>query len=189
MLELWPFQSPRPKRVVVVASSTHAYGDINLENPGYIQGTEGQIYDKWNAYGQSKTSNMLYALSLSKKLKSKGIKAFSLHPGVLQSPLWRNLSAAGWVINLQKSGSERSGLEEKLGAERPSTLSYPISTDLKHSGVLTEDGKETGKFVDVDGKLSDLKTVQEGAATYVVTAFSPLISRPSWILHRRLSSQ
>ena len=85
----------KEKRVVVVASSTHAYGDINLESPGYIQGTEGQIYDKWNAYGQSKTSNMLYALSLSKKLKSKGIKAFSLHPGVLQSPLWRNLSAAG----------------------------------------------------------------------------------------------
>ena len=48
----------------------------------------GATYDRWTAYGQSKTANILMALSLSKKLGAKrSLLAFSLHPGTI----WTNL--------------------------------------------------------------------------------------------------
>ncbi|KAK9427389.1 hypothetical protein V1505DRAFT_358841 [Lipomyces doorenjongii] len=49
----------------------------------------GKTYNKWFAYGQSKTANMLLAIPLAKKLGPKhGFLAFSLHPGVI----WTNLA-------------------------------------------------------------------------------------------------
>lgn len=48
----------------------------------------GEHYNEWYAYGQSKTANMLMALSLAEKLGSKrGLLAFSLHPGVILTNL------------------------------------------------------------------------------------------------------
>lgn len=43
---------------------------------------EGETYNRWQAYGQSKTANMLMALSLAEKFGStRNLKAFSLSPG------------------------------------------------------------------------------------------------------------
>ncbi|MBE3048822.1 hypothetical protein IMZ48_41260 [Candidatus Bathyarchaeota archaeon] len=47
----------------------------------------GATYDRWTAYGQAKTANMLMALSLAEKLGEKGLHAFSLHPGVITTNL------------------------------------------------------------------------------------------------------
>lgn len=48
----------------------------------------GATYDRWTAYGQAKTANMLMALSLAEKLGSKrGLLAFSLHPGTILTNL------------------------------------------------------------------------------------------------------
>jgi NAD(P)-dependent dehydrogenase (short-subunit alcohol dehydrogenase family) len=38
-------------------------------------------YDRFVAYGQSKTANILFALSLRTKLAREGIQAISVHPG------------------------------------------------------------------------------------------------------------
>lgn len=48
---------------------------------------DGKTYNKWRAYGQAKTANMLMAISLAEKLGDKGLIAVSLHPGVI----WTNL--------------------------------------------------------------------------------------------------
>jgi NAD(P)-dependent dehydrogenase (short-subunit alcohol dehydrogenase family) len=53
---------------------------------------DGKSYDKWYAYGQSKTANMLFAISLAQKLGMKhGLQAFSLHPGVIFTNLGNHL--------------------------------------------------------------------------------------------------
>ncbi|KAF9877236.1 short-chain dehydrogenase reductase family [Colletotrichum karsti] len=49
---------------------------------------DGKHYNKWFAYGQSKTANCLMALSLAEKLGERGLLSFSLHPGVI----WTNLA-------------------------------------------------------------------------------------------------
>lgn len=40
-----------------------------------------EAYKPWIAYGDSKVANILFASALARKLKSKGIIAFSVHPG------------------------------------------------------------------------------------------------------------
>lgn len=58
----------------------------------------GKSYNKWFAYGQSKTANILFAMSLAEKLGLKhGLLAFSLHPGVIWTNLGNHLD---WDVDL-----------------------------------------------------------------------------------------
>jgi NAD(P)-dependent dehydrogenase (short-subunit alcohol dehydrogenase family) len=59
-------------------------------------------YDKWEAYGQAKTANVLFAVTLDALGKGAGVRAFSVHPGGIRTPLQRHLTseemrAAGWI--------------------------------------------------------------------------------------------
>ncbi len=66
-------------RVVSVSSLGHRYSSVFLDDPHY----ERRPYDPWTGYGQSKTANVLFAVTLDEREKSHGIRAFSLHPGAI----------------------------------------------------------------------------------------------------------
>jgi WW domain-containing oxidoreductase len=76
-------------RIVTVASTAHAFGQLNFDDLNYETAERG--YSPWGAYGQSKLANVLFAKGLSDKLKAEGsrIKSVSLHPGVIGTNLWR----------------------------------------------------------------------------------------------------
>ena len=78
-------------RIVTVASSAHSFGQLDFRNLNYENDKETRNYSAWGAYGQSKLANILFAKGLSDKLKQEGsgIKAVSLHPGVIGTNLWR----------------------------------------------------------------------------------------------------
>ncbi|XP_051538357.1 retinol dehydrogenase 12, like isoform X1 [Myxocyprinus asiaticus] len=86
-----------PARIVSVSSMAHQWGTINLEDIN-----SEKSYDKKKAYSQSKLANILFTRSLAKRLEGTGVTAYSLHPGVVQTELWRHLSkpqqAAMWII-------------------------------------------------------------------------------------------
>ncbi|KAH7360178.1 hypothetical protein BKA65DRAFT_421033 [Rhexocercosporidium sp. MPI-PUGE-AT-0058] len=65
-------------RVVNLSSSGHQLGEVRLDDYNF---DGGKVYDPWAAYGQSKTANILFTVSLAEKLASKGILAFAVHPG------------------------------------------------------------------------------------------------------------
>lgn len=69
-------------RIVNVSSNGHRYHGIRFDDPSF---QDGKVYDEWDAYGQSKTANVLFSKALAQKLGPKGLKAFSLHPGVAVS--------------------------------------------------------------------------------------------------------
>lgn len=69
-------------RVVNVSSSGHWFSGIRFTDPNFTRG-----YDSLNAYGQSKTANILHALSLAERLRDKNITALSLHPGSISTGL------------------------------------------------------------------------------------------------------
>ncbi|MDB5562823.1 MAG: oxidoreductase [Hyphomicrobiales bacterium] len=77
-------------RVVSVSSRGHRIGGIDFEDPNFVR----RDYDKWVAYGQSKTANALFALGLDGRGEAHGIRAFSLHPGTILTDLARSLSDA-----------------------------------------------------------------------------------------------
>jgi NAD(P)-dependent dehydrogenase (short-subunit alcohol dehydrogenase family) len=93
---LWPAIKPGA-RVVSVSSAGHHYSGIRWDDPGFERG-----YDKWQAYGQAKTANALFALHLDTLARDTGVRAFSLHPGGILTPLQRHLPkeemiAVGWI--------------------------------------------------------------------------------------------
>jgi NAD(P)-dependent dehydrogenase (short-subunit alcohol dehydrogenase family) len=76
-------------RVVSVASRGHRFGGVRFDDPHF----EACEYDKWKAYGQSKTANILFALALDQRGEAHGIRSFSVHPGrILDTDLIRHLT-------------------------------------------------------------------------------------------------
>uniref|UniRef100_A0A8C6ST54 Zgc:112332 n=1 Tax=Neogobius melanostomus TaxID=47308 RepID=A0A8C6ST54_9GOBI len=73
-----------PSRIVVVASVAHTWTGLRLDDIN-----SERSYDTMKAYGQSKLANVVFARSLAKRLHGTGVSVFSLHPGVVQSDLWR----------------------------------------------------------------------------------------------------
>ncbi|WP_432019126.1 SDR family NAD(P)-dependent oxidoreductase [Streptomyces sp. 1222.5] len=94
---LWPAIAPGGARVVSVSSRGHHFSGIRWEDVHWRQG-----YDKWEAYGQAKTANALFAVHLDRLGRDSGVRAFSLHPGGIITPLQRHLPKAemverGWI--------------------------------------------------------------------------------------------
>jgi NAD(P)-dependent dehydrogenase (short-subunit alcohol dehydrogenase family) len=87
---LWPaLRRAEGARVVSVSSWGHRYSPVVLDDPNF----ERREYDRWSGYGQSKTANILFALSLDQRGEAHGIRAFSLHPGsIVSTDLKRYLS-------------------------------------------------------------------------------------------------
>ncbi|KAJ7230309.1 NAD-P-binding protein, partial [Mycena pura] len=69
-------ESPAP-RVVLGASVGHVWGPVRFDDYGF---EDGKNYDKWLAYGQSKTAVILYGVELAQRYKGK-LVVFSVHPG------------------------------------------------------------------------------------------------------------
>ena len=47
----------------------------------------GKTYEKWNAYGQSKSANMLFSMGLAKRFGDRGVLSYSLNPGAIMTNL------------------------------------------------------------------------------------------------------
>lgn len=95
---LWPAIEPGGARVVSVSSAGHLRSGIRWDDIDFTSGD----YDKWIAYGQAKTANVLFAVQLDALGKDAGVRAFALHPGGILTPLQRHVPlderiAMGWV--------------------------------------------------------------------------------------------
>lgn len=88
-LRLWPaLKQAGGSRVVSVSSTGIRFGAVDFEDPNF----ETREYDKWKAYGQSKSANALFAVALDKRGQAHGVRAFSVHPGRIMTDLARFLS-------------------------------------------------------------------------------------------------
>jgi NAD(P)-dependent dehydrogenase (short-subunit alcohol dehydrogenase family) len=78
-------------RIVVLSSSAHRSGEVDLDDPNF----ETTPYNEWAAYGRSKTANAQFAAELDRRLASKGVRAASVHPGAVDTELFRHLDDDG----------------------------------------------------------------------------------------------
>ena len=113
-------------RVVSVSSSAHQRSPVVFEDINY----ERREYTPWEAYGQSKTANVLFAVEAAKRWAGDGITVNALHPGGIRTALQRYVS------------------EEDLNRLRAQAGNDPSAV---------------------------WKTVEQGAATSVLVATSPLL--------------
>jgi NAD(P)-dependent dehydrogenase (short-subunit alcohol dehydrogenase family) len=88
-MRLWPaLLKANGARVVALSSRGHARAGIDFDDPNF----EHRPYDKWVAYGQSKTANALFAVALDTRGEAHGVRAFAVHPGAVITELMRSMS-------------------------------------------------------------------------------------------------
>jgi len=121
-------------RVVALSSTAHKLTDILWDDVNY----EHTAYDKWQAYGQAKSANALFANALSRRLQDSGGHAFSVHPGGIFTPLQRHLPqdemiALGWL--------EENGEPSELAKQGFKSPEQGASTTLWAATSAKLDGK------------------------------------------------
>ncbi|MBQ1010516.1 SDR family NAD(P)-dependent oxidoreductase [Micromonospora sp. M51] len=95
---LWPaLTAADTARVVSVASGRDPAWRIRWDDVQFER-----RYDKWEAYTQSKLANILFARHLDLLGRAHRVRAFSVNPGWIRTPLQRHLAAeemvaAGWI--------------------------------------------------------------------------------------------
>ena len=78
----------RAPRVVTLSSRAHHRAGVDLDDPNYQRAP----YEKWEAYGRSKSANALFALELDKRARETGLRSYSVHPGGIMTNLGRHLT-------------------------------------------------------------------------------------------------
>lgn len=75
-------------RIVNLSSDGHRLSDVDLDDPNW----ERRDYDKFTAYGASKTANVLHVVELDRRLRDRGVRAYAVHPGVVATSLARHMT-------------------------------------------------------------------------------------------------
>ena len=114
-------------RVVNVSSAGHLSSPVVFDDIHF----ERREYDRWQAYGQSKTANILFGVEAGQRWSSSGITMNALMPGGILTALQRH--------------------------------------------ITPEEIEERRRLRGASGKPMVLKTPEQGAATTLVLAVSPLV--------------
>eukprot|EP01103_Thecamoeba_quadrilineata_P004938 TRINITY_DN14803_c0_g1_i1.p1 TRINITY_DN14803_c0_g1~~TRINITY_DN14803_c0_g1_i1.p1 ORF type:complete len:322 (-),score=56.73 TRINITY_DN14803_c0_g1_i1:85-1050(-) len=102
-----------PSRIVNVSSEAHRmckidFNDLSGKNTWYEK-----LFGRWFAYSISKTSNILFSVELTRRLKEEGanITVNALHPGAIKTDLQRSMpSFESFLMNLV----DRIGLSKTI---------------------------------------------------------------------------
>ena len=137
-------------RVVSLSSAGHKFGGVDFDDPNYHQ----RDYEKWSAYGQSKTANVLFSVGLDDRLKARGVRALAVHPGVIMTELSRHMVPEDFEMmqarvpkgELMKMKTVEQGAATSVWAATASELSGEGAIYLEdcHIGQATAPGGDGG---------------------------------------------
>ncbi len=124
-------------RVVCLSSIGHRRSDILWDDIHFTD----TPYEKWTAYAQAKTANALFALGLDMKYQDQGLRAFSVHPGGIMTPLQRHLGneemqALGWTDADGNLSEQAAALFKTPSQGCTTTLWAATSPQLADTGGL-----------------------------------------------------
>lgn len=187
---LWPaLKRAAGARVISVSSRGHRFTGVDFDDPNY----QHREYDRWLAYGQSKTANVLFAVALDAHGRADGIRAFAVHPGAIVTDLARymtqdDLRAFGVIDDEGKPVLDIS-LGMKSVAQGASTSVWTATSPQLDGmgGVYCEDNEVSPVLVDAEnatGRLSNEVGVRPWAIDPVAaerlwTLSETLIAHPS----------
>jgi len=122
-----------PSRIVSVSSRGHRLSPVIFDDIQF----ERRSYDKWRAYGQSKTANVLFAVALERRLGVRGVHANALHPGGILTELGRHLTEEDRVFLQKRTAGMRYKSVEEGAATQVFAATAPELED--RGGLYLED--------------------------------------------------
>lgn len=137
-------------RLVVVSSGAHRPAPVDLDDLQF----ERRPYDRWAAYGQSKSADVLLAVAAADRWGADGILANSLNPGVINTGLQRHVDDATMraLGAMDDDGNLIEADHYKTPAQGASTATLLAASPLvgRTSGRYFEDNQEAAVVVDGD---------------------------------------
>jgi NAD(P)-dependent dehydrogenase (short-subunit alcohol dehydrogenase family) len=185
-LRLWPaLLRAGAARVVVLTSLGHRFAPVDFNDPDFAQ----RPYDKWKAYGQSKSANALFAVGLDRRGASHNVRGFAVHPGAILTDLTRDLTAEDYAaFGLSPDSAhgvapkglsvEEGGRYKNLTQGAATTLWCATSPQLDGLGGLYCENCDVARLVG-DGEVFD-----GGVRPW---AIDPAQAEQLWTLSERLT--
>jgi NAD(P)-dependent dehydrogenase (short-subunit alcohol dehydrogenase family) len=94
--------------------------------------SDGANFNTWEAYGQSKTANILFSVALAKKLAGKGVRSYSLHPGNIQATnLASTIDQAELLIVGAMFGEKKIDMPKEKSVEQGSATTLAAALEPK----------------------------------------------------------
>jgi NAD(P)-dependent dehydrogenase (short-subunit alcohol dehydrogenase family) len=126
-------------RIVILSSDGHRMSDVDLDDPNW----ERRDYDKFAAYGASKTANVLHMVELDRRLSGRGVRAYAVHPGVVATSLARHMTRDDFTSLTQFAPADPG--QEKI--------------DVRRDFTMPEHGAATQVWAAVSKDLADVGSV------------------------------
>lgn len=123
-------------RIVNLSSGGHRLSPLRFEDPFF----EKEEYDKFAAYGQAKTANVLFTVGLDKRFRDRGVRAFAVHPGAIHTELGRHLQGDDFKQMMSARPQSEPMKFKSVEAGAATTVWATCHPDLEgQGGVYCED--------------------------------------------------
>lgn len=150
---LWPaLKHSAGARVINVSSSGHYLSPVHFDDVNYNL----REYNKFEAYGQAKTANILFTVELDKRGNEFGVRSYSLHPGlVLETNLGRYLTFEDYVtmgfLNTDGTPNAEAGeaskkIQKTIDQGAATTVWAATSPNLNSIGGVYCENVEVAEF-------------------------------------------
>lgn len=155
-------------RVVSLSTSGHHISNVHFDN----YSLKGE-YDPWVAYGQSKTANIYFANEISRRYGSKGLQAFSVHPGAItDTELGRHVRDDEFL----------KGMLEKPELQRErKTTEQGVATQVWAALAKSLEGKGGLYLADTQVSKPDDETATPWGPHYAPYAYDEAAEKRLWV--------
>lgn len=151
---LWPaLQRAQGARVVALSSGAHRRAAFDFDDPDFHR----REYDRWVAYAQAKTATALFAVELDRRGATEGVRAFSVHPGRIETGLQRyisiaDLQALGFRNEQGEIPAEQRHMYKSIAQGAATTVWCATSGMLEGKGGVYCEDCDIAAAVDADHK-------------------------------------
>ena len=174
---LWNELCESEGRVICLSSFGHRFSAIRFEDPNFISSP----YEKWTAYGQSKTANSLFAVYLDLLGEPFRVRTFAVHPGrILDTDLLRYMSEEDRTaaINATLTESKVPAFIKSIAQGAATTVWCATSSLLNNKGgVYCAD-------CDISPVTDDNSEQTNGVRKW---AIDPVLAEKLWTLSEELT--
>ena len=137
-----------------------------------------------NAYGRSKTANVLFAVEFDRRHRQAGVRAVAVHPGTIDTPLSRH-----------QSPEMKAGMIAAINANRPAgtpefrykSVQQGAATSV-WAGVVAPADEVGGRYCENChvAEVNDTPGSRTGVRSY---ALDPERAKALWVLSEALTAE
>ncbi len=172
--ELLPLiEAGNAKRIVSLSSLGHHLASVDFDDPNFA----ARVYDPWISYGQSKTANIMFSVGLEARYAARGIHAYAVHPGGIETNLGRHMTEEMSAALMARISARSGGFSWK-------TIPQGAATSCWAATAPELEGKGGAYCEDCHVAAVDDESSASGVRSY---ALDPANAERLWTISEQLT--